>query len=161
MNTNLSKKKKIFLLVDFLMIILLVLLDQFTKYLACEYLQDKPAFKIIDGILELNFLKNSGAAFGIGVDHRVVLLVLTVFALICAVWLLLFSEIKFSSKVALAFVVGGGLGNLVDRMFRGFVVDYIDLRFLHFAVFNFADICVSLGSAVLIFLILKPQKSKI
>ena len=60
----------------------------------------------------------------------------------------------------MAFVVGGGLGNLFDRIFRGFVVDYIDLRFLHFAVFNFADICVSLGSAVLIFLILKPQKSK-
>ena len=64
MNTKMSKKKKIFLAVDLIMIILLVALDQFTKYLACEYLQDKPAIPIIKGVLELNFLKNSGAAFG-------------------------------------------------------------------------------------------------
>lgn len=141
-------------------VILIPIIDQLFKLLALQYLS-RISVGIVGSAVSLTLVKNSGAAFGIGVDHRVVLLVLTVFALICAVWLLLFSEIKFSSKVTLAFVVGSGLGNLVDRMFRGFVVDYIDLRFLHFAVFNFADICVSLGSAVLIFLILKPQKSKI
>ena len=140
-------------------LILLPIIDQLLKLLALQYLNEVPV-GIIGNAVNLTLVKNNGAAFGIGVDHRVVLLVLTVFVLICAVWLLLFSEIKFSSKIAMAFVVGGGLGNLFDRIFRGFGVDYIDLRFLHFAVFNFADICVSLGSAVLIFLILKPQKSK-
>lgn len=141
-------------------LILIPIIDQVFKLLALQCLSGAPV-GIIGSAVNLTLVKNSGAAFGIGADRRVVLLVLTVFALICAVWLLLFSEIKFSSKIALAFVVGGGLGNLFDRIFRGFVVDYIDLSFLHFAVFNFADICVSLGSAVLIFLILKPQKRKI
>ena len=62
---KMSKKKKIFLVVDVVMILLLIFLDQFTKHLAVVNLQDKPAYKIIDGVLELNFLKNSGAAFGL------------------------------------------------------------------------------------------------
>ena len=75
---KMSKKKKIFLIVDVILVILLVALDQFTKYLACEYLQDKPAFKIIDGILELNFLKNSGAAFGMLQNQKVFFILVAV-----------------------------------------------------------------------------------
>ena len=61
MNTNLSKKKKLFLLADLALIIVLILFDQFTKHLALVNLQDKP-FKIIDGVLEFNYLQNTGAA---------------------------------------------------------------------------------------------------
>ena len=71
MNTTMSKKKKILLTVDIIMIVILVTLDQFTKKLACVHLQDKPAIKIIDGVLELNFLKNNGAAFGMLQNQKV------------------------------------------------------------------------------------------
>ena len=82
MNNKMSKKKKIFLLVDYLLILLFVFLDQFTKYLAVERLQDKPPFKIIDGVFELNYLKNSGAAFGVLQNQKVFFILIAIMILI-------------------------------------------------------------------------------
>ena len=59
-----SKKKKLFTIIDFIMIIILIGIDQITKYLAVLHLKDKPAYSIIDGVFELNYLENRGAAFG-------------------------------------------------------------------------------------------------
>ena len=81
MNTNMSKKKKIFLAVDLILVVILVALDQYTKYLACEYLQDKPAIPLIKGVLELNFLKNSGAAFGMLQNQKVFFILVAVLIL--------------------------------------------------------------------------------
>ena len=89
MNTNLSKKKKLFLLSDLFLIILLIFLDQLTKYLALVHLQDKPAIKIINGVLELNFLKNSGAAFGMLQNQKVF------FVLIAAIMLVVIAYVLF------------------------------------------------------------------
>ena len=61
---NLSKRKRTFILVDFIMIVILIAIDQFTKYLAVVHLKDKPAYSIIDNVFELNYLENRGAAFG-------------------------------------------------------------------------------------------------
>ena len=77
-----TKKKKIFLVADVLLIALLIFLDQFTKHLAVIHLQDKPAFKIIDGVLELNFLKNSGAAFGMLQNQKVFFILVAVLILV-------------------------------------------------------------------------------
>ena len=128
MNTNLSKKKKIFLLVDFLMIILLVFLDQFTKYLAVIHLEDKPAIKIIDGVLELNFLKNSGAAFGL-LQNQKVFFILVAVMILCIIAYVLFrmpDDKKYNiMHILLVMIASGAAGNMIDRVRNDYVVDFI------------------------------------
>ena len=135
MNTNLSKKKKIFLLVDFLMIILLVFLDQFTKYLAVIHLEDKPAIKIIDGVLELNFLKNSGAAFGL-LQNQKVFFILVAVMILCIIAYVLFrmpDDKKYNiMHILLVMIASGAAGNMIDRVRNDYVVDFI-----YFVIINF------------------------
>ena len=82
MDIKISKKKKIFITVDIIMIAVLVAIDQVTKYLAVRYLEDKPAIKLIDGVLELNFLRNSGAAFGMLQNQKVFFILVAVLILL-------------------------------------------------------------------------------
>ena len=115
MNT-LTKKKKIFLAVDFCLIIFLVFLDQFTKYLAVVHLQDKPAFKIINGVLELNFLKNSGAAFGMLQNQKVFFVLVAVLILLIIAYVLfrLPDDKKYNiMHFLLVFIASGAAGNMI------------------------------------------------
>ncbi len=149
MNSNLSKKKKIFLIVDVIMIILLVALDQFTKYLAVKYLQDKPPVKIIDGVLELNFLKNSGAAFGMLQNQKVFfILVATLILLIIAYVLFRMPDDKKYNimHVLLVMIASGAAGNMIDRVRQDYVVDFIYFVIINFPIFNVADIYVTVST---------------
>ena len=149
MNTNLSKKKKIFLLVDFLMIILLVFLDQFTKYLAVIHLEDKPAIKIIDGVLELNFLKNSGAAFGL-LQNQKVFFILVAVMILCIIAYVLFrmpDDKKYNiMHILLVMIASGAAGNMIDRVRNDYVVDFIYFVIINFPIFNVADIYVTVST---------------
>ncbi len=143
---KMSKKKKIFLIVDVILVILLVALDQFTKYLACEYLQDKPAFKIIDGILELNFLKNSGAAFGMLQNQKVFFILVAVLILLIIAYVLfrMPDDKKYNvMHFLLALIASGAAGNMIDRIRQDYVVDFIYFVIINFPIFNVADIYVT------------------
>ncbi|SEF47206.1 signal peptidase II [Butyrivibrio sp. Su6] len=157
MNTNLSKKKKIFLLVDFLMIILLVLLDQFTKYLAVIHLEDKPAIKIIDGVLELNFLKNSGAAFGL-LQNQKVFFILVAVMILCIIAYVLFrmpDDKKYNiMHILLVMIASGAAGNMIDRVRNDYVVDFIYFVIINFPIFNVADIYVTVSTFLFVILFL-------
>jgi len=157
MNTNLSKKKKIFLLVDFLMIILLVLLDQFTKYLAVINLEDKPAIKIIDGVLELNFLKNSGAAFGL-LQNQKVFFILVAVMILCIIAYVLFrmpDDKKYNiMHILLVMIASGAAGNMIDRVRNDYVVDFIYFVIINFPIFNVADIYVTVSTFLFVILFL-------
>ena len=125
---KMSKKKKIFLIVDVILVVFLVALDQFTKYLACEYLQDKPAFKIIDGILELNFLKNSGAAFGMLQNQKVFFILVAVLILLIIAYVLfrMPDDKKYNvMHFLLVLIASGAAGNMIDRIRQDYVVDFI------------------------------------
>ena len=157
MNTNLSKKKKLFLLSDLVLILLLVFLDQFTKHLALVHLQDKPAIKIINGVLELNFLKNSGAAFGMLQNQKVF------FILIAAIMLVVIAYVLFRMPddkkynimhILLVLVASGEAGNMIDRIHNDYVIDFIYFVIINFPIFNVADIYVTVATFIFAFLLL-------
>ena len=157
MNTKMSKKKKIFLAVDIILIVILVALDQITKYLACEYLQDKPAIPLIKGVLELNFLKNSGAAFGMLQNQKVF------FILIAAIMLVVIAYVLFRMPddkkynimhILLVLVASGAAGNMIDRIHNDYVIDFIYFVIINFPIFNVADIYVTVATFIFAFLLL-------
>ncbi len=109
------------------------------------------AFTVIENVLQFRYVENTGAAFSLFSDKTALLSVFT--AVVLVVGFVLIFQNKFKSKILLASVVmlmGGGLGNLIDRVFRHFVVDYIEVLFVDFAVFNFADCFVTVGEIILI-----------
>ena len=130
----------------------LVALDQIIKLLVIEYLEPIGSLPLLDGFIQLNYAENTGAAFGSFSSYTIILTVFTFVAVIAGIVLLLTQKIRFGvAYVCGAVIIAGGIGNLIDRVFRGFVIDYIEPLFIDFAIFNFADILVTCGAAVLIF----------
>lgn len=131
--------------------LLAVVLDQVTKILAVKYLMPVNTVPIIKSVLHLTYLENTGAAFGSLKNSRWVFLAVSTFAIIA----LVFYMFRFKPKnrvlsAGLAFIIGGGIGNMIDRIAKGYVVDFIDFRLVNFAVFNVADSFVCIGAALVI-----------
>ena len=157
MNTNMSKKKKIFFLVDIIMFVILVALDQFTKSLACEFLQDKPAIKLIDGVLELNFLKNSGAAFGMLQNQKMFFILVAALILVIIVYVLfrMPDDKKYNvMHILLVMIASGAVGNMIDRIRQDYVVDFIYFVIINFPIFNVADIYVTVSTFLFVIMFL-------
>lgn len=133
-----------------LIIIASIWLDQLTKWLAVTFLQGNPSVPIIPDVLQLTYLENRGAAFGMLQDQRWVFLVISTVG-ITAVLLYLFIKRPTSKLLctAIALIVGGGIGNMIDRVLLGYVVDFIDFCLINFAIFNVADSFVCVGAGML------------
>lgn len=130
---------------------LLVGVDWLLKQLAIQYLSPVTTLPIWDGVLHLTYHENTGAAFSILRGHTELLVAVTAVALVAIVVFLLVKKPKSRFLVcSLALILAGGVGNLIDRLTQGFVVDYIDFRLIHFPVFNFADCCAVIGTILLI-----------
>lgn len=130
----------------------LVALDQLIKLLVIDYLKPIGSLPLIDGFIQLNYAENTGAAFGSFSGYTNLLSIFTLILIIVGTLALMLKKIKFGVEyVCVALIIAGGLGNLIDRVFRGFVVDYIEPLFIDFAIFNFADILVTCSAFVLIF----------
>ena len=128
-------------------------LDQLTKWLAVTYLKAVDTVPIIKNALHLTYLENRGAAFGMLKDHRWVFMVVSTLAIIAIIAAMLLYYKKLYSPflyVGLAFIAGGGIGNMIDRIWLGYVVDFIDFRLIDFAIFNTADSFVCVGCAIVI-----------
>lgn len=140
--------------------LVLVAFDQLTKYAATLYLAPVGSMPFIPGIMELRYILNDGAAFSILSGNRWFLIVITGLALAGLGWYLLFR--KPQDKVmyfALLLVFAGGIGNLIDRVLNGAVVDFFATTFMNFAVFNVADCFVCVGMALLIFAVIRDEIS--
>ena len=132
----------------------LIGIDQAIKLWATNVLQPIGAMPLIPHVVELRFVLNPGMAFSLLSGRQLFLIVATSAALILvAYWLLFRSRNDRLQQAALILVLGGGIGNLIDRVLNGEVVDYINLLFMRFAVFNFADICVCVGVALWVLVI--------
>ena len=132
-----------------------VVLDQFTKWLAVEYLIPIGTVPIIKDALHLTYVENPGAAFGMMQNSRwIFLLVSTVAIIAIIIYLIRFAPKNKLALLSLAFILGGGIGNMIDRVALGYVVDFIDFRLINFAVFNVADSFVCVGAALLIIYVL-------
>lgn len=130
----------------------LIGLDQLTKYLAVLHLEGQPDFAIIPGVLELHFMYNPGIAFGLFPDNRWIFIVLTSVMLIILLAVLLSGKFRQQRLVTFSgiLIVAGGVGNLIDRIFRTEVVDFIFVKAIRFPVFNLADCFVVVGAALLL-----------
>lgn len=128
-----------------------VVLDQLTKWIAVEYLMPVESVPLIDGVFHFTYVENTGAAFGIMKDSKWVFMITSAVAIVALVFMLakFARQYRFAS-FAIAIILGGGIGNMIDRVRFGYVVDFIDVRIINFAVFNVADSFVTVGAALLI-----------
>lgn len=136
--------------------VFLLLADQLTKYFVLRYLADGTVVTVIPKVVQFRYVENTGMAFSL-LEGRSRLLGLFTF-LVCAVLIGVLiwkrNSLSPSARMALLLVISGGIGNGIDRVTRHFVVDFIELLFVDFAVFNVADICVTVGALWLMVLFL-------
>jgi len=144
--------------------IFIILADQITKSAATQYLMGQRPIEIIKNFVELHYVKNYGAAFGILQNQRWFFIVITsivVFAMV--VYMLRNSKnITILTKLSISMLSGGAVGNLIDRVRLGYVVDFIklDLKIYNFPVFNIADIFIVVGTALLVYTVLFDKLEK-
>lgn len=147
-----------FVIFNLVCVAVLVGADQLIKLWAVQVLEPVGAMPLIPHVVELRFVLNPGMAFSLLSGKRLFLIAATGAALLLvAYWLFFRSRGKKLQQAALILVLGGGIGNLIDRVLNGEVVDYINLLFMRFAVFNFADICVCVGVALWVLVILLEE----
>ena len=139
-----------------------VLLDQISKHFVCIYLKPVGSITLIDGILNFTYVENTGAAFGILSDNRAVFMVMSVLIIV----VLSYVTVKFQGQsklfdVCLGLIVGGGIGNMVDRALIGYVIDFIDFCAFDFWkwVFNIADSAVVVGCILAIIFVVFDKKA--
>ena len=134
-----------------IMIVLIIAFDQITKYFASLKLADGSIAKFIPGVVQFKYAENTGMAFSILSGARWVIIALTV--VVCVgVFYYLFSNRCKSLWLywSLGVILSGGIGNLIDRIRFGYVVDFIEPTFVNFAIFNIADCAVTCGAVVLV-----------
>ena len=158
-----SKLKKWFV-IDSLQIILASLyVDFFSKAWIRDTYDLHEGKPLIDGVLELCYIENTGAVFGLMAGQTVLFLVFTTIILVgcVAVFYRIPAEKKYSWLIAcISLIVSGAIGNAIDRVWKQQVTDFIYVSLIDFPIFNFADICVVVGVFVLMFLALFVYKDK-
>jgi len=155
-----GKKKKL-LAVDVLLMAVLIVADQITKFLAVVNLKDRLPWVLWEGVLELQYLENRGAAFGMLQGKKGFFILTSVIVLAAIVYVLV--KIPCQKKytklhITLVFIASGAIGNLIDRIRYDYVVDFLYFRLINFPIFNVADIYVTLASIMLAFLLLFVYK---
>lgn len=130
----------------------MVCLDQVTKWLAVLFLKNAEAVTVIPSVLGFTYVENRGAAFGILQGQRWLFLMLTSVIMIAILGLVLFGKFRAFRwfNVSATLIVAGGIGNFIDRLIQGYVVDFIQVQFFDFPVFNVADCYVVVGSVLLL-----------
>ena len=132
------------------MIILIVAFDQITKYLAKNHLQNG-AVSFIKNFVQFRYAENTGMAFSMFSGARWIFVVLTIIVCAVGLWYLFSNRCKSLWYYwSIGVVIAGGIGNLIDRVLYGYVVDFIEPLFVNFAIFNIADCAATCGAAVLI-----------
>ena len=143
--------------------VFLILLDQVTKLLALQNLKGQNPVTLIPDVFQLLYVENRGAAFGILQNRQWVFLIITVIVLAALVWALpkIPQERHFLPlTLCLCFIGAGAVGNMIDRIFRGYVVDFFYFKLIDFPVFNVADIYVTTAAVILIVLIVFLYKEE-
>lgn len=139
---------------------LLVVIDQLIKQWATAVLQPLGALTILPGVVELRYFLNDGMAFSMLAGKQTLLIGMTSLMLLCVFLLLLLRKMGPWERISWTLILGGGVGNLIDRVVSGVVVDYVNFLFVNFAVFNFADICITTGVVMLMLWVLYDSYKK-
>ncbi len=138
-------------MVELIIIILGITADQLSKAWISSNLYGQ-SVEIIEGVLNYSYVENTGAAFGMLGENTVLLAIFSGLMSIVLLVILCRYHKMFSklSNISLALIAAGAIGNFIDRAFYGFVVDFIEFKFVDFAVFNIADICITMGAVLLV-----------
>lgn len=136
-----------------LMIVGSVLLDQVSKRLVVAFLMEKGSVDVIPNVLRFTYVENRGAAFGMLSEHRWIFMVVSTIAILAMlIYLWKFRPESKLACAAISLIVGGGIGNMIDRVYLDYVIDFIDFCAFDFWVwvFNIADACVCVGGGLLL-----------
>lgn len=152
-----SKTKR--LIFDSILFCILIIIDRVTKSFAVDTLKENGPISIIDDVLELYYLPNgnTGAAFGMLEGHRILFLVIAFIVVAAIIYLVVNmpEDKKYrSTEILLIFIAAGGVGNMIDRLISGYVVDFIYISCINFPIFNVADMYVSICTTVLAIIVL-------
>lgn len=138
-----------FQLISTIIAVVLVAIDQVIKNWAAETLT-KGEISVIEDVLYLKYAENTGVAFSMFSDNRWILIGVTSIMLVAVLAFFLSGKVTEKLEIfSLSLLLSGGVGNLIDRISLGYVIDYIDVRIINFAIFNFADICICVGAFLL------------
>lgn len=146
--------------------VVLIVIDQVLKYLVMHFMELHQTVSVIKfgskEIFNLTYVHNEGAAWSVLSGKTYFLVILTAILMIALIIYLVRSAYKKKLlAVSLTLIISGGIGNLIDRVFRGGkVIDYIEAKFINFPIFNFADICVVVGAIMLLIFILFLDRGK-
>ena len=145
----------------FLGAVILSGIDQLSKLLVLRYIKPEDTIPLLKGIFHLTYCENRGAAFGI-LQGRFGLLFITTLLVIIAVTVYMIKKrpqsLTLTTSVTL--LIGGAIGNLIDRVCRGFVIDFLDFRLIHFPILNIADCFVVCGAILLVIYVLFIEEHK-
>jgi len=124
----------------------LIIIDRISKIMAAKYLVGKGTVVIIPNLLGLQYLENTGMAFSMLSGKTIFLAVVTSLALAVMAYFLFVKRIgQPFERFCFILIFAGGVGNLIDRIFQGYVIDYFEFLFMDFAIFNVADVYVCIG----------------
>lgn len=143
----------------YLIAAVIIALDQWTKHLVLKYMERGESIPLIADVFHLTSHRNMGAAFGILQNQRWLFIIITIAVVVGIV----FSLIRIGKKqprasLALSLVLGGAVGNFIDRATTGQVVDFLDFTLIHFPIFNVADMAITIGVALLLLDVLLDGK---
>lgn len=141
--------------------LLVVLLDYITKRIVSGNMVLYQSIPVIKGVFNITYVKNTGASFGMMAGARWFFVAVTVILIAAVIYYAV--KNKFTDKlflVSASFVVGGGIGNLIDRIATGAVVDFFDFCLINFAIFNVADCFVVVGVILMAIYYIKEEKTK-
>lgn len=143
-------------LIVFLSCVFLISIDQVTKNLVSKYLKNGKVLTFFNDIFEILYSENNGAAFGILKGQQAFFYVITVVVIVGVlfyIYFIPFCKKYFKLYFCIIFILSGAIGNFIDRLKNQYVVDFIYFKPINFPVFNFADICITVGSFLLLFFV--------
>jgi signal peptidase II len=135
---------------------LVLVFDQFTKYVALSWLKPQGSVPVVPGVFHLSFVENAGIAFGFFQGHSEILSIVIMVSVLCLLggsWFLRYQ--KWADRMAYSFILGGAAGNLMDRIRFQHVIDFIDFRI--WPVFNVADSFITIGVCLFIYFSLRGR----
>jgi len=155
--TTQQKRKRFIAVLNIILMILCITGDRALKIYSSKKLKNHPNKPIINGILELRYLENSGAAFGLLDGQKsffILVAIIILFAIFYAMINMPGKRRFYPANIALSLIAAGAIGNLIDRIIYSYVIDIIYFSIIRFPIFNLADFFVTVGTVFLLLLIL-------
>ncbi|WP_101772652.1 signal peptidase II [Peptostreptococcus faecalis] len=132
-----------------ILISLLILIDQVTKINIKSFLNSEGSYEVINKIFYLTYVENRGAAFGMFQNSKAIFIIAALGVTLVGIYYLYRVDLNKITKISICMIIAGAIGNMIDRVRLGYVIDFFDFRFIWSYVFNFADILVVVGTIVL------------